>query len=494
MHSFYNPHFHFFPQEGWINDPNGLVYYQGEYHLFYQYLLPRHWGHAVSRDLVHWEILPIALAPDELGDIWSGSAVVDWHDSSGFFAGGSGLVAIFTHQNVQQHPPRGPQVQSIAYSRDRGRTWIKYAGNPVISNPGVADFRDPKVFWHEPTRMWIMVAAFTNDRIHIYRSPNLKDWFCASEFGPEQGSRRGMWECPDLFALPVDGNVEQMKWVLQVSLNDWQNPTPEHPRMQYFLGTFDGERFVSDHSADTILWSDYGMDHYATVSWSDLPSADGRRVWIGWMSNWEYADKLPTHPWQGLMTLPRTVALKKFDDGIRLLQQPIAELQNLRREHLHWDAQVVDGSGPRNIPIAGNVLEIIATFELSTASEFGLRVCMDGEHFTTIGYEVASAMLFVDRTNSGVTSFGANFPGRHAGRISLQERTLTLHIFIDHVSVEVFGNAGEVVITDLIFPVKESLRAELYARDGTVELRALDIYRLASAWTASTISTPDSAI
>src|SRR6185437_553798 len=236
----YRPRFHFTPPSGWMNDPNGLVYFDGEYHLFYQHLPRKHWGHAVSIDLVHWTHLPIALYPDELGEIYSGSMVVDAEDSSGFFGAQPGLVAIFTHAN-DAPPPFGPQVQSIAYSSDRGRTWIKYAHNPVITNYGNPDFRDPKVFWHAATRRWVLVLA-CQDRVRFYLSPNLKDWLYASEFGAGQGVRDVPWECPDLFELAVEGEPGRRKWVLQVSVYQRHGriDRPDYRDMQYFIGDFDG--------------------------------------------------------------------------------------------------------------------------------------------------------------------------------------------------------------------------------------------------------------
>ncbi len=262
---------HFSPGNGWINDPNGLVFYEGEYHLFYQHNASGDtwgnisWGHAVSRDLVRWEELDVALEPDDLGLIFSGSAVVDKEDTSGFFDGGSGLVALYTNASGKDY---AQQVQSLAYSSDRGRTWTKYERNPVLPNPDNPDFRDPKVFWHGPTGRWILLLA-AGDRILFYASKNLKDWTKLSEFGADSGAHGGVWECPELFETPVDGDPNDTRWVLQVDVN------PGFPEggsgAQYFVGDFDGEAFTNENPPDTVLWADYGKDFYATQDWSNVP-------------------------------------------------------------------------------------------------------------------------------------------------------------------------------------------------------------------------------
>lgn len=477
----YRPRFHFTPTDSWMNDPNGLVYLEGEYHLFYQYRTPRHWGHAVSTDLVRWTHLPIALYPDHLGAIYSGSAVVDSGDTSGFFDGQPGLVAIFTHHNSNE-APAGPQVQSIAYSRDRGRTWTMYDRNPVIANPGVADFRDPKVFRHEPTGRWVMIVTFNGDRVRLYTSRNLREWTFASEFGLGQGARDGIWECPDLFALPVDGQG-RMKWVLHVSLlYRGQERIGDKPDMQYFIGDFDGTSFTSDHPANTVLWSDYGRDNYAAVTWSDLPHADGRRIAIGWMNNWTYARRVPTSPWQGAMTIPRELHLRQRPEGVRLAQTPIAELQRLRGRASRLEGRPIAPDGPLRVPGIGDAVEIQATFELGTAIECGIRLRSDETHVTTVAYDAGNALLVVDRAHSGQTGFSPAFAGMRQAPLTPVGGRIALHIFVDRSSIEVFGDDGAVVVTSLIFPEPASadLELEVYAVDGTVRLVSLELYRLHS--------------
>lgn len=478
MSSIYQPHYHFFPLRGFMNDPNGLIYYEGEYHLFYQYLQHKHWGHAVSQDLVRWHILPIALKPDALGDIWSGSVVADHANTSGFFTDTGGLVAIFTQQNAQRSAPLGPQVQSIAYSHDRGRTWTMYDQNPIIPNSGEKDFRDPSVFWHAPSQAWVMVVTFKGDRVRIYRSPDLKHWELASEFGIAQGYYNGIWECPSLFELPVDGDPDNTLWVLHISLICTQDPDLTHPRMQYVLGHFDGYTFTKVNPAHPARWSDYGRDHYATIPWADIPSQDGRRIWIGWCNNWSYADKLPTGDWQGMMTIPRSLQLETLPEGITLLQQPIAELAQLRATSFMLAPRQLLADQEVSLPIRGSAVEIIATFATETATEFGLQLRKGADEQTVVGYETTTATLFVDRTRSGESSFSTQFPGRHSAPLALQNGMLKLHIFVDTSSIEVFANDGERVITDLIFPDPGSQQILFYTRNGTVALRSLEVYTL----------------
>ena len=326
----YRPQFHFSPAKGWMNDPNGLVYYEDEYHLFFQYhpesILwgPMHWGHAVSKDLVHWKELPVALFPDEHGMIFSGSVVIDEYDTTGFFEGGRGLVAVFTHSNTN------PQAQSLAYSKDKGRTWEKYIGNPVIPNPGMEDFRDPKVIWHHESGRWIMVLA-CYDHVKFYSSPNLLQWKLESEFGIMKGSHAGVWECPDLFCLPVfDANnpdTQHTKWVLSVNINS--GGFAGGSGNQWFMGTFDGQQFVTDHPSENVRWTDYGADFYASQSFYGTQNKDNRLIWLAWMNNWKYASETPTRSWRSAMSLPRKLFLKIVEDHFYLVQQPVEELSIL---------------------------------------------------------------------------------------------------------------------------------------------------------------------
>jgi fructan beta-fructosidase len=470
-----------------MNDPNGLVYFDGEYHLFYQYIpwdhyhptgSPHlaHWGHAISTDLLHWAHLPVALAPDDLGAIFSGCAVVDEGDSSGFFDGGSGLVAIFTQNNGYQGS-RGPQVQSIAYSRDRGRTWTSYDKNPVIANPGPRDFRDPKVFWHESSGRWVMVVTYNSDRMYFYTSENLREWQYASEFWADQGAHGAQWECPDLFALPVDGDLNHSKWLLHVSTFH-SMATSDNPGLQYFVGDFDGTTFSNDNPADMVLTPDYGRDNYAAVTWSAIPAADGRRLMIGWMNDWTYAHAVPMDRWSGHMTVPRELRLQRRDGEIRLVQTPAAELERLREGRIHRGNAIIGPEGSVWERSTSDAMEIIATLDPGSALECGVRVHAGEGEQTVIGYDRETATLFVDRTRSGRSAFSPAFPGRSGGPLTLQDGTFSLRIYLDAQSVEVFGNKGEVVISSLIFPESAFTGLECYAAAGEARLLSLDVFRL----------------
>ncbi|MCY7899331.1 GH32 C-terminal domain-containing protein [Bacillus inaquosorum] len=483
----YRPQYHFTPEANWMNDPNGMVYYAGEYHLFYQYHPygmqwgPMHWGHAVSKDLVTWKHLPVALYPDEKGTIFSGSAVVDRNNTSGFQTGEEKpLVAIYTQDR------EGHQVQSIAYSNDKGRTWTKYAGNPVIPNPGKKDFRDPKVFWYEKEKKWVMVLA-AGDRILIYTSKNLKQWTYASEFGQGQGSHGGVWECPDLFELPVDGNPNQKKWVMQVSVGN--GAVSGGSGMQYFIGDFDGTHFKNENPSDKVLWTDYGKDFYAAVSWSDIPSSDGRRLWLGWMSNWQYANDVPTSPWRSAASIPRELKLKTLTGGVRVVQTPVKELQSIRGTSKKWKNQTISPASQNVLAgLSGDAYELHAEFQVSpgSAPEFGFKVRTGENQFTKVGYDRKNTKLFVDRSESGNVTFNPTFnTGIQTAPLKPVNGNIKMRIFVDRSSVEVFGNDGQQVITDIILPDRSSKGLELYAENGGVKLKSLTIYPLKKVWGTS---------
>lgn len=466
----YRPQYHFSPLANWMNDPNGLVYFDGEYHLFYQYHPgsavwgAMHWGHAISRDLIHWQHLPIALYPDEHGMIFSGSAVVDWNNAAGF--GGKALVAIFTCN--KDHI----ESQNLAYSIDRGRSWKKYDGNPVIPHPQhLRDFRDPKVFWREDH--WVMSLA-AGDKILFYVSSDLKNWEQSGSFGGGYGSTAGVWETPDLFELPV-ANESETRWVLTVGVGD--GSPAGGSGTQYFIGRFDGRTFISENLSDTILWVDYGADYYAPQSWSDEP--DARRIMLGWMNNWQYANVVPTPSWRGTFSIPRQLALIKTTNGIRLVQQPVTELEILRGERHHWDDEIIYPHTNLLAGIHGDKFEIIAEFRImSPIDRFGLRVRVGDGLSTTIGYKVKEQELFADRTISGLRDFNLAFACIHLAPLVAQNGVIQLHIFIDRCSMEVFANQGLVTFTELIFPHPDCLGLELFAAGGQVILDSLDIYQL----------------
>lgn len=505
----YRPQYHFTPATNWMNDPNGLVFFRGEYHLFYQYnpfgIAWGHmsWGHAVSPDLVHWTHLPVAIPEADGVMAFSGSAVVDWRNTSGFGRGGEPpLVAIY----AGFRPADRNQSQYIAYSRDRGHTWTRYGGNPVI-DIGSTDFRDPKVFWYAPTKHWVMVVALSaQHQVRFYSSPDLKRWTQLSDFGPA-GATGGAWECPDLFELPVDGNPANTRWVLIVNINP--GAVAGGSGTQYFVGRFDGTRFVADVArqatgapglrADSMAtrdasggiparWADYGKDFYAAVSWSDIPRADGRRIWIGWMNNWQYGTQIPTTPWRSAQSVPRTLGLRTTPDGVRLVQQPVVELRRLRGDpHSLGARRIAEGTTAlEGRGIAGTAMEIAADLAPGTASDFGLEVRTGDDDRTIIGIDPKAGQLFVDRTHSGAVDFHKDFSGRQTAPLPFEHGRVHLRVLVDWSSVEVFAGDGRAVITDQIFPSPESRGVALYARGGDAQLLSFVAWPLSSAWSTST--------
>lgn len=472
----YRPQFHFSPARNWTNDPNGLVFYQGEYHLFFQYNPfgdewgHMSWGHAISTDLIHWREMPVAL-PEENGImIFSGSAVVDTNNSSGLCRGReSCLIAIYTG-----HTPTR-QTQNIAYSNDRGRTWTKYQGNPVI-DPGMKDFRDPKVFWHAPSRKWIMTVAIPKQRkVRLYSSADLKRWTVLSEFGPE-GATSGDWECPDLFPLPVEGEPGGLRWVLSVNLN------PGGPyggsANQYFVGRFDGVRFTNDNPAAQVLWADYGKDFYASQSYNGIAPSDGRRVWIGWLSNWQYAREEPTSPWRCMQSIPRVLKLiKTGNNALRLAQEPIAELRQLRGAAIHLENMGTAAANRALARFRSDTYEIAAEFEPRSEARLNLRKGPSDE--TVIGYSPKSSELFVDRSHSGNTGFSKDFPGRYSAPLAARVGRVKIHILVDRSSVEVFGGEGKAVLSVRIFPAAGD---DGLALEGAAKVISLDVWKLRSVW------------
>ncbi|WP_339314415.1 PfkB family carbohydrate kinase [Paenibacillus sp. FSL M7-0896] len=480
----FRPGFHFSPPSSWANDPNGLVYYEGSYHLFYQHHPygnkwgPMHWGHAVSEDLIQWEHAPIALFPDEHGAIFSGCCVVDWNNSSGLFEDSDGLVALFTH--ADHHPDTGQprQRQSLAYSSDKGMNWHKYNGNPVLAEEELIDFRDPKVFWHAESERWIMVIV-AGDHARFYASENLREWSLTGEFGREEGSHDGVWECPDLFQLPVD-DTGRSKWVLIISIGDHPN-CPEGSRTQYFIGEFDGKTFINDNPADHILWLDYGRDNYAGVTWSDIPEQDGRRVIIGWMSNWKYANETPTGSWRGAMTLPRAMSLTSKDGSVVLSQMPVREIEQLRNESMSWNDITITPATPFRQQMNSDLLEIEGEIDILSGDAVYIHLQSVGQQSEIIiGYDPAQEWLFTDRSKSGLTDFHPAFASRHGARLAAANGKLKLHIWLDRNAVEVYAANGLVVLTDQIFPDAPIENIQVSTQSGQAVLNSLQIHTLKS--------------
>ena len=478
----HRPQFHFTPKTGWMNDPNGMVYFKGEYHLFYQYYPdstvwgPMHWGHAVSKDRIRWEHLPIGLFPDKLGYIFSGSVVVDEQNTSGFGTQKDPpLIALYTyHDMVGEKSGRTDfQSQALAFSVDKGRTWTKYANNPVMPNQGAKDFRDPKVLWFEPSKEWIMTLAVA-DHTAFYTSKDLKNWSEASEFGKNEGSHGGVWECPDLFPLTTENG--STKWVLIVNIG---NGAPNGGSgTQYFIGQFDGRTFKNDNKPDDFLWLDYGRDNYAGVTWANAP--DNRRVLLGWMSNWNYAQVVPTQKWRSAMTLPRELSLKTTEKGVRLVQKVIKEAEILRGAKMEILPQNISGNVDLKLKSSAKGHELSLNFDMSqtTAIDFGVILSNSKGENVKIGYEKGVNHFYVDRAYSGKIDFEKGFTGKHyAPRLSTN-KSLKMKIYIDVSSVELIADDGETVVTDIFFPTEDFTKIALFGSNGVANLTSGQLWRL----------------
>jgi fructan beta-fructosidase len=495
----HRPQLHFSPPANWMNDPNGMVYFEGEYHLFYQYYPestvwgPMHWGHAISTDLVHWNHLPIALYPDEKGYIFSGSAVVDWFNTSGFSTTGEPpLVAIFTYHDMEMEQSDSTatqyQSQAIAYSNDKGRTWTKYEGNPVIPNPGIKDFRDPKVIRDTENDQWVMVFA-AGDHVQFYGSKDLKKWYYLSSFGQKRGSHAGVWECPDFFPLEVPENGTQ-KWVLLSSIN------PGGPNggsaTQYFVGEFDGKQFRLDQefashlgrSPEAACWFDFGRDNYAGVTWSDIEESDGRRIFMGWMSNWDYARQVPTELWRSAMTLPRVLELHTTAQGPRLYQSFPKELQQLR-EDLFSPGVTGVGDTRQTLEASPQQLEVIfkAACNEGAKSSFGFMLSNKAGEIYRIGYNAEKGVYFSDRSQAGKIGFSEKFASQiHQAPKQLEGALVTMHIIFDVASAELIADDGLTAITDIFFPNENFTQIDFFIEGQGIEIQQLDFYTLERIW------------
>ena len=485
----YRPQFHFTPEANWMNDPNGMVYYEGEYHLFYQYYPdstvwgPMHWGHAISKDLVHWEHMPVAIYPDSLGWIFSGSAVADLKNTSGLgTAENPPLVAIYTYHNVmlEKSGSKTPQSQALAFSTDKGRTWTKYANNPVLESPGIPDFRDPKVFWHNETGKWVMILA-VQDRVHLYSSPNLLSWKFESEFGRGIGAHGGVWECPDLFPLKVEGS-DVSKWVMLVNIN------PGGPNggsaNQYFTGEFDGKTFTPDETNEK--WVDWGRDNYAGVTWSNVPETDGHRLFIGWMSNWQYANVVPTTVWRSATTIPRELSLINQDNSYLLVSKPVKELDVLRGGTTPVFHSAQNISGEKEMALDSIKLcqsELIFDFNLENSNIDSLGIVLENElqEKMVIGYSVGQKQFFIDRRAAGSSAFSKEFAGISRAPYTAGGH-LQLRIFVDVASTELFVDGGKLVMTDIVFPTENFTKLKVISTGGDLLLENAEFHSLKRIW------------
>lgn len=466
----YRPQYHFSPDSMWMNDPNGLVHDGERYHLFYQYHPfdkvwgPMHWGHATSEDLVFWEHQAIALYPDKNGTIFSGSAVMDASNTSGLgTADRPPMVAVFTYFDADG-PKETNQTQGIAYSLDKGKTWTKYAENPVIDNPGEPDFRDPKVFWHEASSSWIL-ALVAGDHMQLYRSDNLIDWELSSTFGQDIGAHGGVWECPDLFPLEVNGETH---WVLLISIN------PGGPNggsaTQYFIGDFDGNTFTSDQT--DIRWVDFGPDNYAGVTYNNTP--DNSRLFMGWMSNWQYAQEVPTSPWRSASTLPRTLSLESREDQLYLKSSPIEALKKLKSPH-SFDAEVFEASGTLELVSDQAHLKLAVSAQSST-------FVFENERSAALSIKVDRDLgrILIDRSKAGKTDFNETFNQPIVVEFDPASDQTLLDLWIDRSSIEVFVDDGVAVGTALYFSEVPFTQLKVTSEQGPVQLKELN--QVARIW------------
>lgn len=498
----WRPALHYAPQRNWMNDPNGLVYENGRYHLFYQHNPfgndwgNMSWGHAVSTDLVHWHEQPVALQASATEDIFSGSIVADTRNTSGLGAPGvTPLVALYTsvYKTGSGHAP-GTQAQSLAYSLDGGATWRPYDHNPVLTlSPESKQFRDPKVSWYEPGHYWLMAAVVADAQVvKLYRSDDLIHWAFLSDFTlPSVPHAGALWEMPDLFPLPVDGDRQRVKWVMVVNVNPWS--IAGGSGAMYFVGDFDGHTFKPDRVAPAgsdpsqWQWLDHGADFYAAGTFSGTPSA--LPVAIAWMSNWDYAAKVPTAPWRGSMTVPREWALQTIDGALRLIAKPAPAFESwldMQPALRFGDLAVASGTHALPAQTRGDVQRIVLTLEPRDAARAGLvvRRSADGAIGTRIVYDTARETLTLDRSQSGESDFSAAFSARHIAHLPLQQGRLPLEVIVDRSSIEVFAGNGRITMTDQIFPPPSADGMAVFSEAGNAlfggfEITPLDACALA---------------
>ena len=506
---YYRPSYHFTPLYGWMNDPNGMVYKDGEYHLYFQYNPygskwgNMHWGHAVSKDLVHWENLDPAIARDPVGHIFSGSSVVDKKNTAGF--GKDAIIAIYTNNSVNHD-----EVQCIAYSNDNGRTFTKYEGNPVLTPfDGLKDFRDPKVFWYEKGKCWYMIVS-ADKETRFYKSKNLKKWTYVSAFGKGLGQQPCQYECPDFFQLPVNGDKKKMKWVMTMNINPgcWFGGSAT----EYFVGDFDGKNFTCP-DAHEVKWLDWGKDHYATVTFSNTGD---RVLGITWMSNWQYANLTPFKQNRGANGLPRELKLYEKNGKYYISEDVAPEVYALRKD----TKNVADASVAGEKMLAGVAANMEGAFEIEADVTpdangiAGIEISNNKRERTMIYFDMKQGKVVMDRTESGLTDFGKQAvphdielawdkqraaegkePARIANSINYKndfalatwaplslcedgKKTYHVDIFVDKSSVEFFVDGGRIAMTNLVFPVAPYENVKLYTQGGKAEFKNLKVHKL----------------
>ncbi len=530
---YYRPVYHHTPLYGWMNDANGLTYKDGEYHLYFQYNPygskwgNMHWGHSVSRDLVHWQHLSPAISRDPMGHIFSGSTIVDTRNSAGFDK--DAIIAFYTSHSMRDGVQ--VQVQCMAYSKDNGRSFTKYKGNPVVTPfDGLENFRDPKIFWYEPTKSWYMIVS-ADKNMRFYQSKNLKQWKYVSQWGEGFGAQPNQFECPDFFPLPVDGDKTKQKYVMIVNINP--GFVYGGSATQYFVGEFDGKEFHCDSKPQTVKWLDWGKDHYATVTFSNLGS---RVVAVPWMSNWQYANVTPIRQYRGANALPRELKLFSNNGEVYLSANVVDEARTLRKDTVPVGDISVDNATPyvkRSI-FADNdgAFEMEADIAPGNADVVGLSFYNDREERTLVYLDLKQKRIVMDRAESGLTDFGklaerhdiekrAEAAGEMKGKLSqdlavdyhndfalgtwaplslcgpdnangnnrwaedattvgtaASTRTYHLDIFVDKCSMELFVDGGRIAMTNLVFPTLPYNNIKVYAEGGKAKVRNLTLYKL----------------
>lgn len=472
-HEKFRPVYHHTPAYGWMNDPNGMFYKDGVYHLYFQHNPygstwgNMTWGHSTTTDLVNWNYEGLAIKPDAWGAVFSGSAVVDYDNTAGF--GKNAVVAFYT--SAKSSPWGDTQSQSMAYSLDNGKTFVKYAYNPIVTS-SKRDFRDPKVFWYAPDKHWVMILA-GGQEMDIYSSKNLKDWKYESSFGAKQGAHGGVWECPDLVELPVEGTKEK-KWVLICNIN------PGGPfggnAAQYFVGTFDGKKFVNESPTQT-KWMDWGKDHYATVTFSNAPG--GRCIALGWMSNWQYQTVLPTLQYRGSNTIARDLTLYRQDGELLLRCAPSPEIEKARMQKVSVPSFKVSDSYDLASLLEGNdgAYEIDMTIKNSGASKIMFTLSNDKGEKVNMYYDIMRKQFVMDRSESGKVDFSVDFPAVTVAPV-YDTDNIRLRLFVDRTSIEAFGEGGKFVMTNQVFPTEPYNKMSFVSVRGNFTVKSMDVYKL----------------
>ncbi|HIX23302.1 MAG TPA: GH32 C-terminal domain-containing protein [Candidatus Parabacteroides faecavium] len=491
----FRPVYHHTPLYGWMNDANGLVYKDGEYHLFYQYNPygsmwgNMHWGHSVSQDLIHWEPFPIALERDTLGQIFSGSSVVDKDNTAGF--GPGAIIAFYTSAS-----DKNGQIQCMAYSTDNARTFTKYEKNPILTPfDGLRDFRDPKVFWYEPQKKWVMIVS-ADKEMRFYSSTNLKDWTYMSAFGAGYGVQPNQFECPDMVELPVDGDENNKKWALLVNINP--GCLFGGSATEYFVGDFDGNKFTCDTKPEVAKWLDWGKDHYATVCFSNTGD---RVIAVPWMSNWQYANIVPTSQFRSANALPRELSMFTEGNDIYIAANPVKEVENIRQEAQQLPDFEVKDTYAIDTLLADNqgAYEMCFTLQPNTANISGFKLKNSKGEEVNIYLDQKASKVVMDRTQSGIVEFGEqstmhqketeNLAAKNAinyiDNFALATWAPTkkssnhqFRIFVDKCSVELFVDGGKIAMTNLVFPNEPYNSVEFYNDKGSSTIKDMHIYEL----------------